>query len=83
MAYCARHKGYFADDEACPFCEQDLGYDDEDENEGPIEEDENEYLDCHMDRNGYCGKAGSEECEFECPYRAAQRRAELSRDGKE
>lgn len=25
-------------------------------------------IDCHLDRNGYCGKAGSEECEFECPY---------------
>jgi hypothetical protein len=32
------------------------------------EEDEFEAFDCHMDRNGYCGKAGSEECEFECPY---------------
>lgn len=32
------------------------------------EEDEFEaFGDCHMDRNGYCGKAGSEECEFECP----------------
>jgi hypothetical protein len=32
------------------------------------EEDEFESFDCAMDRNGYCGKAGSEECEFECPY---------------
>jgi len=32
--------------------------------------DETEPLfDCHMDRNGFCGKAGSEECDFECPYR--------------
>jgi len=31
------------------------------------EEDEFESFDCHMDRNGYCGAAGSEECEFECP----------------
>lgn len=31
-------------------------------------EDEFESFDCAMDRHGYCGKAGSEECEFECPY---------------
>ena len=30
------------------------------------EEDEFESFDCHRDRHGYCGKAGSEECEFEC-----------------
>lgn len=36
--------------------------------DGP-EEDEDHIFDCHMDRSGNCGKAGSEECEFECPYR--------------
>jgi len=30
---------------------------------------EDEFFDCHMDRHGNCGKAGSEECDFECPYR--------------
>lgn len=25
-------------------------------------------FDCAMDRNGQCGKAGSEECDWECPY---------------
>ena len=30
-------------------------------------------MDCHMDRNGICGKAGSEECDFECPYRNVKR----------
>jgi hypothetical protein len=25
-------------------------------------------FDCGRDRNGYCGKAGSEECDWECPY---------------
>ena len=25
-------------------------------------------FDCHLDKHGNCGKAGSEECEFECPY---------------
>ena len=40
----------------------------EDDWEEDDEEDEFESFDCHMDRNGYCGAAGSEECEFECPY---------------
>lgn len=31
-------------------------------------EDYESEFDCHMDRHGGCGKAGSEECEFECPY---------------
>lgn len=29
--------------------------------------------DCGIDRRGECGKAGSEECEFACPYRGARR----------
>lgn len=29
--------------------------------------DEDEFLDCAMGRDGQCGKAGSEECDFECP----------------
>lgn len=24
--------------------------------------------DCGMDANGFCSKAGSEECDFECPF---------------
>jgi hypothetical protein len=32
------------------------------------EEDEYESFDCHMGRDGLCGAAGSEECDFECPY---------------
>lgn len=38
------------------------------DDEGDAEEDEFESFDCHRDRQGYCGKAGSEECEFECPF---------------
>lgn len=39
----------------------DDGFDDEDE----------EDFDCHADfTTGYCGAAGSEDCEFECPYRS-------------
>lgn len=37
-----------------------------------IEEDEYESFDCHMMRDGSCGMAGSEDCEFECPYRRDQ-----------
>lgn len=44
----------------------------------PDEEDE-DYLDCHMGPDGLCGKAGSEECDFECPYMAEQRRKEMKK----
>lgn len=37
--------------------------------EDGYEEEEEHAFDCHIDRYGNCGKAGSEECEFECPYR--------------
>lgn len=33
-----------------------------------LEDDEEEYFDCAMDQDGGCGKAGSEECDWECPY---------------
>ena len=62
MAYCAVHRASFADDEDCPHCASPEGLEDDD------------FFDCHMGRSGVCGKAGSEECEFECPYRADQRK---------
>ncbi len=32
-------------------------------------EEEEEYLDCALDfETGQCGKAGSEECDWHCPY---------------
>jgi hypothetical protein len=34
---------------------------------------EENFFDCHMGPDGYCGAAGSEDCEFDCPYRRAQR----------
>ena len=43
----------------------DFGYY-EDSEEGS---DEKLEFDCFMDQSGQCGKAGSEECDFECPYR--------------
>lgn len=37
--------------------------------EAELDERDDEFeFDCGMDRNGVCGKAGSEECEFECPF---------------
>jgi hypothetical protein len=49
------------------------GYDDSDDYDEDCEEDEFESFDCAMslDKRGKplgCGKAGSEECDFECPY---------------
>ena len=32
-------------------------------------DDLEEYFDCGLDRHGNCGKVGSEECDFDCPYR--------------
>ena len=48
-------------------------FDDYDDYDGqdPWEDDE---FDCGMDRSGACSLAGTEDCEFDCPYRAAQRR---------
>lgn len=37
----------------------------EGEDEDPFEE---ALLDCGMGRDGLCSKAGSEECDFECPF---------------
>lgn len=37
-------------------------------------------FDCSMDRNGMCGKAGSEECDFECPVMAAEIRANARKE---
>lgn len=52
-------------------------YDDE------IELDEYEAFDCHMDRSGHCGAAGSEDCEFECPYRRDQYARERDRAARD
>jgi hypothetical protein len=70
MAYCALHKGAFADDVGCPFCfaANDASADFDDDSDIDDDESELDQFDCAMDRNGNCGKAGSEECEFECPY---------------
>lgn len=48
--------------------ENDLTPDDY-ENEWDSYDDEFDYdsQDCHMDENGNCGKAGSEECDWHCP----------------
>lgn len=54
-----------------------LGSDEELEPEdGDDDFDKDDFFYCAMDRTGSCGKAGSEECEFQCPYRADQREQE-------
>ncbi len=50
-----------------------------------VDEDDNtepDYFDCAMDRTGACGKAGSEECDFECPYMAEQIASERRNNAK-
>lgn len=46
------------------FADADLtsGYDDWDDGA------DFDFDDCGMDGNGYCSKAGSEECDWDCPY---------------
>jgi hypothetical protein len=43
--------------------ESDDGYPYDDEDSDEVSD-----FDCGMDRHGFCGKAGSEECDWECPY---------------
>lgn len=55
----------------CPYCGEPEAVcdsrggcrDDDYEDEDPFES-----FDCHKDRHGNCGLAGSEECEFDCPF---------------
>lgn len=58
-----------------PCFDDDLDREDDDELE--------DFFDCHMDRRGHCGAAGSEDCEFECPYRREQRERALARRKKD
>jgi hypothetical protein len=39
------------------------------EDEDDYEDDDEDDFDCGLDADGNCGKIGSEECDFECPYR--------------
>ena len=41
--------------------------------------DDEEFFDCHMGRDGQCGAAGSEMCDFECPVMRAWRRGRAKR----
>jgi len=53
---------------------------DEDSYRDFLDDDEfDEEFDCHMMRDGSCGAAGSEDCEFECPYRRDQRERDRRR----
>jgi hypothetical protein len=54
----------------------------DDELDDDFDEDDDEFFDCAMTSDGQCMKAGSEECDFECPIMADIRRAELRRKEK-
>lgn len=49
-----------------PQFEYDEDFEDSDPEEDAWAEAE---MNCSMDRHGQCGQAGSEYCEFECPFR--------------
>lgn len=46
--------------------------------EGFDEDDDEDFFDCMMGPDGQCGKAGSEECEFDCPTMRAWRRGDIA-----
>lgn len=54
-------------DETKEYLELNYDYDDD---ESPTDDDAMEHLigECGKDRSGYCSMAGSEYCDFECPF---------------
>lgn len=62
-----------------PYDPDDNYFDDE---SGIEDWDDDEFFDCAMTRDGQCGKAGSEECDFECPTMLAIHRAEAQKRAK-
>lgn len=42
---------------------------------GDDDEDDEDWLDCGLSIDGQCSKAGSEECDWECPYSHGERYA--------
>jgi hypothetical protein len=43
--------------------------DDDDRDYDSLDADDDEdYFDCHRGKDGSCGLAGTEECDWECPY---------------
>jgi len=36
------------------------------------EQDDEEEFDCHLGPDGQCGAAGSEDCDWNCPYRDSE-----------
>lgn len=43
-------------------------YDDDPDFDNVDEEDEDEFFDCGMTPDGLCQLAGTEDCDWECPY---------------
>ena len=46
-----------------------------------FDEEDDELFDCHMGPDGYCGAAGSEDCDFECPIMLDIHRAARKKNG--
>ena len=47
-------------------------YDDHDRSTYDDEDEDDEYLDCGLMPDGQCLKAGSEDCDWECPMRNSE-----------
>lgn len=76
MAWCNEHE---CPENACGCFDQDFDdvhdFDDDNDFEPGIDEDRDEEFEealanCAAMPSGHCGKAGSEECDIECPFRA-------------
>lgn len=50
-----------------------------DNDDDMVDDELEDFFDCLMMRDGSCGAAGSEDCEFECPYRRDQRERAYAR----
>lgn len=60
------------------YFDDEAGFDDD-----GFDEDDDEYYDCGMMPDGLCMKAGSEECDWECPIMADIHRAEMKAKEKQ
>ena len=45
-----------------------IDHDPTDFDDDGLDDEDEEYYDCGMDRDGGCSLAGTEQCDWECPY---------------
>jgi len=68
----------FTEPRACPLHSVMLDISDDDYGPfGDFDDEDDDTFDCMMGPDGQCGKAGSEECEFDCPTMRAWRRGDI------